>query len=203
MVNVKLIDYARIIWEDLVWHIQHKSAKIPFVRFMKLVIQNILNEFDDIPQKLDDEEKHTYRNEPTLKQVKRVYTSTRKQGLELPDCLLNEKVKASSNYKYYVQALKEGKVGFLDEEPLPFSMQKKSKKGSKFGSSESSTKSKKKRTHPRVIKRRVPTNKTTPAPEPTPPPSPQPSNSETESDSQPVCREAHAKDTQEEDRDKT
>jgi hypothetical protein len=69
MVNVKLIDYGILSWEDLVWHIEHKSTKIPFVRFIKLIIQNMLNEFDDIPQRLDDDENHTYRNEPTLKQV--------------------------------------------------------------------------------------------------------------------------------------
>ena len=67
MANVKLVDFASIIWKDIVWHIQHKSAKIPFVRFTKLLIQSFLNEYDDIPPRLDDEDKHTFRNEPTLK----------------------------------------------------------------------------------------------------------------------------------------
>jgi RecG-like helicase len=63
---------------------------------------------------------------------------------KLPDCLLTDKVKDCKNYKYYVQALKEDKVGFLDEVILPSFMQKKGKKGSKSGSSGSSTKSEQK-----------------------------------------------------------
>jgi hypothetical protein len=169
MVNVKLVDYASIIWEDIVWHIQHKSAKIPFVRFTKLLIQSFLNEFDDSPQRLDDTDKHTFINEPTLKHLKRLDTSTRKEGMELPECLLTAKVKSCKNYKYYVQALKENKVGFLDEVPLPSSMQKKGKKGGKSGSSESSTKYVQK-PHKRSLKIRIPIKKTTLVPEALPEP---------------------------------
>lgn len=141
MANVKKVDYASIIWEDFLWHIQHKTTNIPFIRFTKLLIESFLQEYDDIPQRLDDEDKHTYRNEDTLKIIKRLETSTRKQGMKLPDCLLTKKVQECKNYKYYTQALKENKVGFLDEVILPSFMQKKGKKGSKSGSSESSTKS--------------------------------------------------------------
>jgi hypothetical protein len=90
------------------------------------------------------------------------------------------------------QALKDGKVRFLDEVVLPSFMQKKGKKGSKSGSSESSTKTapKKKGT----LKIRIPVKKPIPEPipEPTPPSSPKPSDSETESDEGPVYREAYA-----------
>ena len=193
MANVKKVDYAGIIWEDIVWHIQHKSTNIPFIRFTKLLIESFLREYDDIPQRLDDEDKNTFRNEDTLKQIKRLDTSTRKQGKKLPDCLLNDKVKNCKNYKYYVQALKEDKVGFLDEVILPSFMQKKGKKGSKSGSSESSTKSAQK---PKkgTLKFKIPVKKPVPEPipKPTPPSSPKPSDSETESDSCPVYREAYA-----------
>lgn len=117
MVNIKLIDYASLIWEDLVKHIQKGGEKIPFVRFTKLLIHNFLEEFDYIPQRLDDEDKHTVKNEPTLKMIKILGTSTRKQGIKLPDCLVTDKVKVPKCYKYYERALKEEKVGFLDEQP--------------------------------------------------------------------------------------
>lgn len=194
MANVKRVDFASIIWEDIVWHIQHKSVNIPFVRFTKLLIESFLREYDDIPQRLDDDDKNTFRNESTLRQIKRLDTSTRKQGKILPECLLNDKVKKCKNYKYYVQALKEDKVGFLDEVILPSFMQKKGKKGTKSGSSESSNKSAQK-PHKRSLKIRIPVKKPVPklVPEPTPPSSPKPSDSETETDSGPVYREAYAK----------
>jgi hypothetical protein len=124
--------------------------------------------------------------------------------MELPACLLNDKVKNCKNYKYYVQALKEDKVGFLDEVPLHSFMQKKGKKGGKSGSSESSTKSAQK-PHKRSLKIRIPVKKPAPeaVPEPTPPSSLQPSNSDTESDSGPVYQEAYASSKQDEDRDMT
>ena len=65
--NVKKVDYSSIIWEDLVWHIQHKTTNIPFVRFTKLLIESFLREYDDIPQRLDDKDKNTFRNEDTLR----------------------------------------------------------------------------------------------------------------------------------------
>lgn len=192
MANVKKVDYASIIWEDFVWHIQHKTINIPFIRFTKLLIKSFIREYDDIPQRLDDEDKHTYRNEDTLRQIKRLDKSTRKQGMKLPDCLLTKKVMECKNYKYYAQALKEDKVGFLDEVVLPSFMQKKGKKGSKSGSSGSSTKSAQKpKKDP--LKFRIPVKKPVPEPipEPTPPSSPKPSDSETESDEGPVYREAY------------
>lgn len=193
MANVKRVYFASIIWEDIVWYIQHKSANIPFIHFTKLLIESFLCEYDDIPQRLDDDDKNTFRNESTLRQIKRLDTNTRKQGKILPDCLLNDKVKKYKNYKYYVQDLKEEKVGFLDEVILPSFMQKKGKKGSKSGSSESSTKSAQK-PHKRSLKFKIPVKKPVPepVPEPTPPSSPKPFESEIESDSGPIYREAYA-----------
>jgi hypothetical protein len=193
MANVKKVDYASIIWEDFVWHIQHKTTNIPFIRFTKLLIESFLREYEDIPQRLDDEAKNTFRNEDNLRQIKRLETSTRKQGKTLPDCLLNDKVKNYKNYKYYVQALKEDKVGFLDEVILPSFMQKKGKKGSKSESSRSSNKSAQKPKRG-TLKFKIPLKKPVPEsiPEPTPPSSPKPSDSETESDEGPVYREAYA-----------
>jgi hypothetical protein len=191
--NVKKVDYASFIWEDIVWHIQHKTTNIPFVRFTKLLIASFLHEYDDIPQRLNDEFQHTYKNEDTLRVIKRMDTSTRKQGKQLPDCLLTKKVKESKNYIHYTLALKEGKVGFLDEVSLHSVTQKKGKKGSKSGSSESSTKTapKKKGT----IKIRIPAKKPTAEPGwfPSPQSSPKPTDSKlTESDEGPVYREAFA-----------
>ena len=183
--NVKKVDYASIIWEDIVWHIQHKTSNIPFVRFTKLLIASFIHEYDDIPQRLNDEFQHTYKNEDTLKVIKRMDTSTRKQGKKLPDSLLTDKVKACNNYKYYLQAIEAEKVGFLDEAALP-SYMKKGKKGSKSGSSESSTKSKPKRKPSSKV--RIPTKKPTAEPGwfPSPQASPKESDSErTESDEGP------------------
>jgi hypothetical protein len=102
-------------------------------------------------------------------------------------------VKGCKNYKYYVQALKEDKVGFLDEVILPSFMQKKGKKGSKSGSSGSSNKSAQKPKRG-TLKFKIPVKKHVPEsiPEPKPPSSPKPSDSETESDDGPVYREAYA-----------
>jgi hypothetical protein len=187
--NVKKVDFASIIWEDLVWHIQHKTTNIPFVRFTKLLIESFLREYDDIRQRLDDKDKHTFRNEETLRIIKRLDTSTRKQGKKFPDYLLNDKVKLCPNYKYYVQALKEDKVGFLDE-VQPF----RGKTGTKTGSSGSSTQSKHKKKG--TLKRRIPVKKPASIPEPgwfpSPQSSPKPSDSETESDEGPIYMEAYA-----------
>ncbi|MCO6517324.1 MAG: hypothetical protein J6586_12695, partial [Snodgrassella sp.] len=106
--------------------------------------------------------------------------------------LLTDKVKACNHYKYYLQAIEEEKVGFLDEAALPAYM-KKGKKGSKSGSSESSTKTKPKKKPSSKV--RIPTKKPTAEPGwfPSPPASPKKSDSErTESDEGPQYREAFA-----------
>ncbi|WP_254554321.1 hypothetical protein, partial [Salmonella enterica] len=42
-------------------------------------------------------------------------TSTKKQGAVLPDYLLTEDVRKLETYKRYLEAVRQGKVGHLDE----------------------------------------------------------------------------------------
>ena len=192
MAYAKNVDYASIIWEDLVWHIQHPTNKIPFVRFTKLLISMFINQFDDIPPRHDDKDKHTMINEPTLRQIKMVGTTTRKQGLKLPEVLLTSKVTESKHYKYYTNAIKEKKVGFMDE-PEELRYMPKGKKKKATGSSESSSK---KPTRKPTQKRRIPKKK---SPSPEPESESDHSSEATQSDSQegPIHSEAYAKDPKE------
>ena len=114
VVNVAHIDYAQLIWNDMVLQArQFKKAtnsKIPFTRYTKLLISLFMHEDPEIDQRIKDKY-HTSNMDQMYSRVRIQKTSTTKQGLRIPDLLLTEAVQNTDAFIVYDEAQRNDSVG--------------------------------------------------------------------------------------------
>nr|GEW04570.1 reverse transcriptase domain-containing protein [Tanacetum cinerariifolium] len=100
------VDYAYLLWEDFVYHVEHKYSKksneMYYPRFTKVIIHHFMSKDSSIPRK-NKVNWHYVREDhmfSTNKLVSR-HQSTQQFGALLPIKLTNEEIRNSNAYKEY------------------------------------------------------------------------------------------------------
>ena len=83
-VNQEKIDFAALIWEDILFQMRKAFKQIPFVRYTKVLISYLLDLHKDIDRRPTDREVHPYMLDKTFRKVYFPKGSTHKQGTRLP-----------------------------------------------------------------------------------------------------------------------
>nr|GEZ14491.1 hypothetical protein [Tanacetum cinerariifolium] len=111
MYHKKNVDFAYLLWEDIVYQVKHKDAKksteMYYPRFTKVIIHFFMNKDSSLPRRnkvnwhyVKDDQMFT-----TIKLVSR-HQNTQQFGAILPIELTNEDIRNSAAYKeYYAIAL--------------------------------------------------------------------------------------------------
>lgn len=96
-------DYASLIWNEFTKHVENKENGkckfIPHFRFIKLMIQSLMNKYDTISTRLD-EDHHT---DEFMKHIRVDKTTTKKIGSPIPDGSLVSVDTETNTYKKYVR----------------------------------------------------------------------------------------------------
>ncbi|GJS66109.1 hypothetical protein Tco_0680673 [Tanacetum coccineum] len=65
VINQTNVDYAALLWWDFMNNVFQKKEAIQYLRFIKLMIANLMNKFPDIPQRVD-EDYHSIKDDTPL-----------------------------------------------------------------------------------------------------------------------------------------
>lgn len=143
------IDYARLVWDDMVYparqFVSKKSYKVSFVRYTKLLISHFMAEDAKIDKRLDDKY-HSEDMDHILSKVRIHGTNTTNKGKIILDFLLSETVKATEVYKTYDAAKITGLVGITEPSKKSTRSGRGRGRGKKAGSSGRVTRATKKKT---------------------------------------------------------
>nr|GEZ24805.1 hypothetical protein [Tanacetum cinerariifolium] len=100
------IDYAYLMWEDLVYQVKHKNIKksneMYYPRFTKVIIHHFMSKYTSIPKR-NKVNSHYVRDDHMFSTIKLVskHQNTQKFGALLPLELSNEEIRSSNAYKEY------------------------------------------------------------------------------------------------------
>ncbi|GKB84088.1 hypothetical protein Tco_0956360 [Tanacetum coccineum] len=120
VVNKVHIDYAELIWEDIIFHIMHpryKADTIPFPRYTKLIINHILSIKQDIPKRAN-EPVHTPGEDESISRIKIGFRSTKVKGMRIPEVLLNDVIRKTTAYKVYDADFQGVEVSPIQPQPV-------------------------------------------------------------------------------------
>nr|GEZ24502.1 monodehydroascorbate reductase [Tanacetum cinerariifolium] len=120
VVNKVHIDYAELIWEDIIYHIMHpghKADTIPFPRYAKLIINHILSIKQDIPKRAN-EPVHTPGEDESISQLKFGCRSTKMKGMRIPEVLLNDVIRETMAYKVYDADFRGVEISTIQPQPV-------------------------------------------------------------------------------------
>nr|GEZ44957.1 hypothetical protein [Tanacetum cinerariifolium] len=106
MYHKKTVDFACLLWEDVVYQVKHKDAKksneMCYPRFKKVIVNFFMTKDQSIPKR-NKVNWHYARDDhmfTTIKVVSR-HQNTQQYGAILPVELTNEAIKNSESYKEY------------------------------------------------------------------------------------------------------
>ncbi|GKB11001.1 hypothetical protein Tco_0844924 [Tanacetum coccineum] len=101
VVNKVHVDYATILWSDILHCIIQKKNGIQYPRFTKLIIADIMEKYESIPKRLE-EEYHIIKDDAALVNV---YTTREVtvRGMQIPNDLLTDAIRDTRAYKDYVE----------------------------------------------------------------------------------------------------
>nr|GEY62466.1 hypothetical protein [Tanacetum cinerariifolium] len=99
MINRTNIDYDALLWWDFINNVFQKKEAIQYPRFIKLIIDDLMKKFPDIPQRVD-EDYHSIKDDTPLVSV---YTirNVLVRGMLIPDAFLIEEIHAIDDFKKY------------------------------------------------------------------------------------------------------
>lgn len=110
VILLRHIVYARLIWQELVDHLESKKSKViggnknrfvPHVRFIKLIIHGLMNKYQSISARTDEPHHH----DEFVKVLRVDATTTKKVAMDIPDALLNLVDKETDTYKKYLKSI--------------------------------------------------------------------------------------------------
>ncbi|GJU31385.1 hypothetical protein Tco_1174974 [Tanacetum coccineum] len=102
----KNVDYAYLLWEDLVYQIKNKESKknkdMYYPRFTKVIINHFMLKDQSIPRR-NKVDWHMAKDDPihTIMRFIPKHETVQKYGAILPDTLTNQAMKESDAYKTY------------------------------------------------------------------------------------------------------
>ncbi|GJT43057.1 hypothetical protein Tco_0951772 [Tanacetum coccineum] len=99
VINRTNVDYAALLWWDLMNNVKQKKEAIQYPRFNKLIIIDLMKKFPEIPQRIE-EDYHSIKDDIPLVSV---YTTgdARVRGMLIPDEFLTEEIRATHGFKEY------------------------------------------------------------------------------------------------------
>ncbi|GJS17162.1 hypothetical protein Tco_0411634 [Tanacetum coccineum] len=106
MYHKKNVDYAYLLWEDFVYHVENKNVKrsneMYYPRFTKVIVNFFITKDSSIPRR-NKVNWHFARDDPMFTTIKVVskHEDTQLYGAILPDELTNGAIKDSESYKAY------------------------------------------------------------------------------------------------------
>jgi hypothetical protein len=114
VVKVATIDYAQLIWEDMVLQARQfkkaSNSRIPFYRYTKCLIAHFMHIYPDIDRRSEDKE-HTTAMDHMYTRTRIQKTYTQKQGIRIPLSLLTEAVLTTKAYEVFDDAQRNNIVG--------------------------------------------------------------------------------------------
>ncbi|GJS59320.1 hypothetical protein Tco_0654104 [Tanacetum coccineum] len=99
VVNHKNVDYAALLWWDLLNYVFQKKDVIQYPRFTKLIIVDLMNKYSSIPQILD-KDYHSIKDDIPLVSVYLI-GNVLFRGMLIPNAFLTDKIRATDDYKKY------------------------------------------------------------------------------------------------------
>ncbi|GKE73473.1 hypothetical protein Tco_1535514, partial [Tanacetum coccineum] len=99
VVNRTNVDYAALLWWDLINNVFQKKEAIQYPRFIKLNIADLMKKFHNIPKRLE-EDYHSIKDDVPLVSV---YTTGNVlvRGMLIPDAFLTTKIWETNDFKEY------------------------------------------------------------------------------------------------------
>ncbi|GKD31778.1 hypothetical protein Tco_1242556 [Tanacetum coccineum] len=120
VVNKVHIDYAKLIWDDIIFqtvHPRRKADTIPFPRYTKLIINHILSIKQDIPKRAN-EPVHTPGEDDPIISIRIGCSSTKVKGMRIPEVLLNDVIRETTAYKVYDADFRGSEVLTIQPQPV-------------------------------------------------------------------------------------
>ncbi|GJZ20556.1 hypothetical protein Tco_0557146 [Tanacetum coccineum] len=99
VINQTNVGYVALLWWDFMNNVFQKKEAIQYPRFIKLIIDDLIKKFPDIPQKVD-EDYHSIKDDTLLVSM---YTTRNVlvRGMLIPDVFLTEEIRGTDDFKEY------------------------------------------------------------------------------------------------------
>ncbi|GKB02593.1 hypothetical protein Tco_0830682 [Tanacetum coccineum] len=110
------VDNVSLMWSDLLHCVMQKKNSIQYPRFTKLIIVDLIEKYESIPKRLE-EEYHTIKDDTPLVSV---YTTGEVivRGMQIPNDLLTDAIRDTQAYKDYVEKYERVEVPTIQPEPV-------------------------------------------------------------------------------------
>ncbi|GJY47957.1 hypothetical protein Tco_0437913 [Tanacetum coccineum] len=107
VINQTNVDYAALLWWDIMNNVRQKKEAIQYPRFIKLILADLMKKFPEIPQRIE-EDYHSIKDDIPLVSV---YTTgdVRIRGMLILDAFLTEEIRATNDFKEYESVFMKGK----------------------------------------------------------------------------------------------
>ncbi|GJV62774.1 hypothetical protein Tco_1473602 [Tanacetum coccineum] len=99
VINQTNVDYAALLWWDFMNNVFQKKEAIQYPRFIKLIIDDLMKKFPNIPQRVD-EDYHSIKDDTSLVSVYTIGNVLVLRMLILDD-FLTEEICATNDFKKY------------------------------------------------------------------------------------------------------
>ncbi|GJQ89234.1 hypothetical protein Tco_0000373 [Tanacetum coccineum] len=99
VINQTNVDYAALLWWDIMNNVRQMKEAIQYPRFIKLILADLMKKFPKIPQRIE-EDYHSIKDDILLVSV---YTTRNVhiRGMLIPDTFLTEEIRATNDFKEY------------------------------------------------------------------------------------------------------
>ncbi|GKE50703.1 hypothetical protein Tco_1481961 [Tanacetum coccineum] len=101
-VNNVHVDYAKLLWEELHYLLEHPSTLIPYPRFTKLIVGHYMTVHLEISIRV----RNKYHNLEHDKVVKIIFNSGKNKagvGMKIPSWIISDEMKLTENYRMYAE----------------------------------------------------------------------------------------------------
>ncbi|GKA04009.1 hypothetical protein Tco_0676790, partial [Tanacetum coccineum] len=99
VVNRTNVNYVALLWWDFMNNVFKKKNVIQYPRFIKLIIDDLMEKFPSIPRR-HDEDYHSIKDDTPLVSVYSI-GNVLFRGMRIPDAFLTAEIRATDDYKEY------------------------------------------------------------------------------------------------------
>ncbi|GJW57548.1 putative reverse transcriptase domain-containing protein [Tanacetum coccineum] len=103
VVNKVHVDYASLLWSDFLHYVMQKKSFIQYPYFTKLIITNLMEKYESISKRLEDEY-HTNKDDTPLLNMY-ITREVTVRGIHIPNNLPTDEIKDTHAYKDYVECI--------------------------------------------------------------------------------------------------
>ncbi|GJZ28616.1 hypothetical protein Tco_0573263 [Tanacetum coccineum] len=95
------VDYTKLLWEGFHYSLEHPTTKIPYLRFMKIIVSHYMTGFPKISRQAHDK----YHNLDDDETVKSIFNSRKHKdgvGMRIPSWMITDEMKLTEHYRMYI-----------------------------------------------------------------------------------------------------